>query len=53
MLCIRSDSDLINNYDEISDYCHKSGDPVFITKNGYGDLVVISIRPMKNWLTRQ
>ena len=28
---------------EISDLCHKSQEPVFITKNGYGDLVVMSI----------
>lgn len=28
---------------EISDICHKSQEPVFITKNGYGDLVVMSI----------
>lgn len=28
---------------EISDLCHKSQEPVFVTKNGYGDLVVMSI----------
>lgn len=28
---------------EISDLCHRQNDPVFITKNGYGDLVVMSI----------
>ena len=28
---------------EISDLCHKSQEPVFITKNDYGDLVVMSI----------
>lgn len=28
---------------EISELCHKSQEPVFITKNGYGDLVVMSI----------
>ena len=28
---------------EISDLCHKSQEPVFITKDGYGDLVVMSI----------
>ena len=28
---------------ELSDLCHKSQEPVFITKNGYGDLVVMSI----------
>lgn len=28
---------------EISALCHKDHEPVFITKNGYGDLVVMSI----------
>lgn len=27
----------------ISELCHRSGEPVFITKNGYGDLVVMSM----------
>lgn len=27
----------------ISDLCHEKNEPVFITKNGYGDLVVMSI----------
>jgi prevent-host-death family protein len=28
---------------EISDLCHATKEPIFITKNGYGDLVVMSI----------
>lgn len=28
---------------EISDICHEKNEPVFITKNGYGDLVIMSI----------
>ena len=28
---------------EISELCHARKEPVFITKNGYGDLVVMSI----------
>ena len=27
----------------ISDLCHKSDEPIFITKNGYGDMVLMSI----------
>ena len=27
----------------ISEMCHKSGEPIFITKNGYGDMVIMSI----------
>ncbi len=40
---IRPSSDLRNKYNEISDYCHKTNNPVFLTKNGSGDLVVMSI----------
>jgi PHD/YefM family antitoxin component YafN of YafNO toxin-antitoxin module len=34
---------LWNNYDEISELCHEYSEPVFITKNGAGDLAVMSI----------
>ena len=40
---IRSSSDLRNNYNDISEHCHKTCEPVFITKNGQGDLAVMSI----------
>lgn len=33
----------LRNTNEISEICHKEKQPVFITKNGYGDLVVMSI----------
>ena len=39
---IRPITDL-RNTTEISDLCHARREPVFITKNGYGDLVVMSI----------
>ena len=39
---IRPITDL-RNTTEISEMCNKTGEPVFITKNGYGDLVVMSI----------
>lgn len=39
---IRPISDLRNNFNQISEICHKEGEPVFITKNGQGDLVVMS-----------
>jgi len=29
---------------EISRLCHKKKEPIFITKNGYGDMVVMSIQ---------
>ena len=39
---IRPITDL-RNTNEISEACHKYGEPIFITKNGYGDLVVMSM----------
>ena len=39
---IRPISDL-RNTNELSELCHSSNEPVYITKNGYGDLVVMSI----------
>lgn len=39
---IRPITDL-RNTNEISEICHAKKEPLFITKNGYGDLVVMSI----------
>jgi prevent-host-death family protein len=39
---IRPITDL-RNTTEISELCHSKNEPIFITKNGYGDLVVMSI----------
>ena len=39
---IRPITDL-RNTTEISELCHARREPLFITKNGYGDLVVMSI----------
>lgn len=33
----------LRNTTEISELCHAKREPLFITKNGYGDLVVMSI----------
>ena len=43
MPTIRPSADLRNNYNEISELCHEYAEPVFITKNGTGDLAVMSI----------
>jgi len=40
---IRPSADLRNRYVEISEYCHTHEQPVFITRNGSGDLAVLSI----------
>lgn len=33
----------LKNTSEISQKCHESNEPIFITKNGYGDMVIMSI----------
>jgi len=43
MPTIKSSTDLRNNYNEISAFCHENREPVFITKNGRGDLAVMSM----------
>ena len=43
MPIIKPISDLRNKANEISELVHKSQRPVFITKNGEGDMVVMSI----------
>ena len=43
MPTIKSSADLRNNYNEISSICHNYPEPIFITKNGKGDLAVMSI----------
>jgi PHD/YefM family antitoxin component YafN of YafNO toxin-antitoxin module len=43
MPVIKKSADLRNSYSEISEFCHKYMEPVFITKNGEGDLAVMSI----------
>ena len=40
---IRPISDLRNNFTEISRIVHESYEPVYLTKNGYGDMVVMSV----------
>lgn len=43
MPIIRPSSDLRNSYNEISTICHETNKPIYITKNGAGDLAVMSI----------
>lgn len=46
---IRPITDL-RNTNEISEICHAKQEPVFITKNGYGDLVVMSMETYEGML---
>lgn len=43
MPLIKPISDLRNKANEISDLAHKSDEPIFITRNGEGDMVVMSL----------
>jgi prevent-host-death family protein len=45
---IRPSSDLRNKYNEISRICHDYNEPVYITKNGKGDLAVMSIETFEH-----
>lgn len=33
----------LKNTSEISELCHKTDEPIYITKNGYGDMVIMSM----------
>jgi len=49
---IKSSTDLRNNYNEISSFCNETGEPIFITKNGRGDLAVMSIDLFNKFMGR-
>lgn len=40
---IRPSASIRQNYNEIADMCRKTAEPVYLTKNGEGDLVVMDI----------
>ena len=42
----------LKNTSEISDLCHKTNEPIFITKNGYGDMVIMSMDIYEQTLKR-
>lgn len=48
METIRPISDLRNHFAEISKTVHETQQPVFLTKNGYGDMVVMSMEAYEN-----
>ena len=48
MALIRPCADLRNNYNEISKICHETNEPMYITKNGTNDLVILSDEAFEN-----
>lgn len=58
LLCIKGGVDMptikpitdLRDTTKISDLCHATKDPIFITKNGYGDMVIMSIEAYEEML---
>ena len=49
---IISSAELRNKYNEVSELCHRYGEPTFVTKNGKGDLAVMSIEAYEQMVAR-
>lgn len=43
MMNIKPSAAIRKNYNQISDLCRQTGEPVYLTKNGEGDLVVMDV----------
>lgn len=42
----------LKNTSEISEMCHKAEEPIYITKNGYGDMVIMSMENYEKTMRR-
>lgn len=42
----------LKNTSEISEMCHKTDEPIYITKNGYGDMVIMSMEIYERTMRR-
>ncbi len=42
----------LKNTNNISELCHSTNEPIFVTKNGYGELVVMSMETYEEQLRR-
>lgn len=38
---------------EISEMCHRADSPIYITKNGYGDMVIMSMELYENTMSKR
>lgn len=43
----------LKNTTEISQLCHKNDEPIFVTKNGYGDMVIMSMKTYERTMYMQ
>ena len=42
-MLIKASASIRQNYNEIADLCRSTGEPVYLTKNGEGDIVVMDV----------
>ena len=42
----------LKNTSEISEMCHRTEEPIYITKNGYGDMVIMSMEKYESTMKR-
>ena len=52
MPAIRKSIDLMNNFNEIRDFCQNYREPIFLTNNGQGELAVMSIEAYEELVGR-
>lgn len=49
---ILASTELRNSYNDVSTWCHHTGEPAFVTKNGAGDLAVMSVQAYDELMVR-
>lgn len=42
----------LKNTAEISEMCHTAKEPIYVTKNGYGDMVIMSVEMYESTMKR-
>ena len=52
MPAIRNSADLMNNFNEIREFCQNYREPIFLTNNGQGELAVMSIEAYEELVGR-
>ena len=52
MPAIRNSIDLMNNFNEIREFCQNYREPIFLTNNGRGELAVMSIEAYEELVGR-
>jgi len=52
MPTIRNSADLVNNFNEIREFCKNFREPIFLTNNGKGELAVMSIEAYEELVGR-